>query len=163
MHRFSSREGIKPPLLTIFTGDTFYTYKPYRDAFLCNHPFVGDTLRDTLLQGNGIGFVNVLFLPSDSLPLDVNFSRFEVGLYSQNTCTLQLYYRDILSDEAHTGDTTAFLSFIPIVDDMVADSVDTIKYIPIAVKMKDPFSFPNIFALSSDSLKLYMMYVKETE
>ena len=163
LHRFSSSEGRKPPILTIFSGDTSYTYHPYRDAFLCDHPLVGDTLKDTLLQGNGIGFVNMLFIPSDSLPLNSNFSRLEVGLYSPTTCTLRVYYEDILSDEEHTGDTTAFLSLIPVIDDMQADSVDTLEYIPIEVKMRHPFAVPGIFTLPADSLKLYMMYIREEE
>jgi len=105
----------------------------------------------------------MLFIPSDSLPLHSNFSRLEVGLYSQTTCTLRVYYQDILSDEEHTGDTTAFLSLIPVIDDMKADSVDTLIYIPIKIKMRNPFSVPGIFTLPADSLKLYMMYIREEE
>ena len=161
LHRFSSSEGSNPPALTIFTGDTSYTYHPYRDAFLCDHPLVGDTIKDTILQGYGVGLVNLIYIPSDSIPLDHLYSRLEIGLFSPENCTLSVYYNDKLLNTSPAGDSTTFLSILPAIESMRSDSVDTLEYITFKIRMSTPFDRPSIFTLPAESLKVYIMFMEE--
>jgi len=170
-YKFGSRESDNKPSIHLFNGSSFEIKNPDKDAYVVGIDSslagfgVNDTMEDTLLIGSGIGVDGVVELNLDSLPpipLDsILYSRFDIGVYSPQACTLEVllkrgtqYYA--IGSKSLSGNVEGYISILPIVPYLS----DTLPSYSIILRNKYYGNNIGRFTIPTDSVAFYIMYIK---
>lgn len=165
-YKFSSKENSQYSYIVLFEKTSKDTVKFIKDTYVCEHPFLNDTL-DTLLVASGISGRIDFFIHWDSLKIDsLLYSRLDLGLTTNSTCSLivNLQIREKVFKTIGGGWIRVdSLSYIPLINGLsdIVSLPETLKYFKFTLKMKNDDFNPRF--VNVDSLKLFLMYVEDKE